>query len=87
MKGIVIIQKNLINIIRKKKRDLQLRVKNREKRRKGKEEKKRRKNKGNIRELEEISLKVRLCINMCYLSFKFLFWLNVRVLKIVFWVY
>ena len=68
---------------------MQLRVKNREKRRKGKEEEeeKRGKDKGNRRELEKISLKVRLFINMCSLSFKSLFWLNVRVLKIVFWVY
>jgi len=53
---------------------MQLRVKNREKRRKGKEEEEKRgKDKGNRRELEKISLKVRLYINMCSLSFKFLF--------------
>jgi hypothetical protein len=45
-----------------------------EKRRKGEEEEeKRRKDKGRRRDLKEISLKVRLCINVCSLSFKFLF--------------
>ena len=45
---------------------MQLRVKNREKRRKGKEEEeeKRGKDKGNRKELEKISFKVRLCINV-----------------------
>ena len=37
------------------------------------EEEKRGKDKERRRELEEISLKVRLCINMCSLSFKFCF--------------
>jgi hypothetical protein len=37
------------------------------------EEEKRGKDKGKRRELEKISLKVRLCINECSLSFKLLF--------------
>ena len=37
------------------------------------DEEKRGKDKERRRELEEISLKVRLCINMCSLSFKFCF--------------
>jgi hypothetical protein len=45
------------------------------KRRKGEEEEeeKKRKDKGRRKELEKISLKVRLCINVCSLSFKLMF--------------
>jgi hypothetical protein len=48
-----------------------LREKNwREKRRKGEEEEEKRgKDKGRRRELKKISLKIRLCINVCSLSF------------------
>ena len=44
-----------------------------EEKKRGRRRKKRRKDKGRRRELEKISLKVRLCINVCSLSFKFLF--------------
>jgi hypothetical protein len=55
------LNKELININRKKKIDMKLRVKNlQEKRRKGKEEEEKiGKDKGSRRELEKISLKVR----------------------------